>query len=163
MRVRLINPFTAQLRRLDTVATSAAGGYDNEFAAVNTKTVAGKRVVERVEKPPMFVVCQVEDQTFKSLRQMDAGNSPEAKMGLVCDRYLLDRDGHIDRESGLVRIQVNDRLERLVDNRGNLVHIVPQVEGGLYCVEVRPISYGIGRRLDLILLRFNDRQLSQQG
>lgn len=162
MRVRLINPFCAELRRLDTKATAAAGGYDDDFSAVRTKTVDGQRVVERVDKPPIRVHCQIEDQTFKSQRMLDAGNSPEAKMGLVCDMYQLERDGLIDATSGLAALQVNDRLSALYDYRGDLVHVVPVVEGGLWCVEVRPISYGIGRTLDLVLLRFNDRQLSQQ-
>lgn len=162
MRVRLVFPFLAEILRLDTVATQAAGGFDADFAAVNTKTVAGQRVVERVEKQPLRVRCQIEDEAFRSLRQMDAGNAPEAKLGVVLDKYLLDRDGLVDRKTGLVCFNVNDRLQAIRDMHGDLVHVVPTVEGGLYCVEVRPISYGIGRRLDLILLRFNDRELAQQ-
>jgi hypothetical protein len=163
VRVRLVNPFTAVISRLDTEGTENAGGYDADFGAVRTKTVAGTRIVERVEKHPVRVTCQLEDQTFKSLRMQDSGNTPEAKLGIVVEWYWLERNGHIDRRSGLPRFQVNDRLQEIYDVRGKLVHVVPQIAGGLYCVEVRPISYGIGRRLDLLLLRFNDRALGTNG
>lgn len=162
MRVRLINAFTARIARLDVPRMAAVGALDDDFGNVKTATTSdGRRVLERREKPAVAVRCQVEDQSFKSLRMADAGNTPEAKLGLVVEWHWLEANNLIDQATGLPLFQVNDRLVSIADRRGRTVHAVPAPAGGLYCVEVRPIAYGIGRRLELMLLRFNDRAQGQ--
>lgn len=159
MRVRLINPFIVVIARIAYKAGSAAGNFDPDFQDVRTKTVDGQRVVERPEKRLVRVRAQIEDDTFKALHMYDAGNSPEGKVGIVCSYYELRRDGHI-RDNGLADFDVNDRMveiRRVEDDA--LVHTIKDPPG-LYCIEARPISYGIGGRLNLLLLRWNDRAQS---
>lgn len=160
MRPRLVNPFYASIARIDYAGGETAGDFDDDFGEVKTKTVSGQRVVERPESAAVKVRCQIEDEEFRSLHMFDAGDSPEAKIGIVCDMTWLARNGYVGAD-GLSVFGINDRLVQIVDHRGNKVHDIANPPG-LYCVEARPISYGIGRRLRLLLLRYNDRAQTQQ-
>lgn len=159
MHVRLINPFFIEIVALDLKATSNAGGFDDAFGEIKTKMVDGERVNEGVQKDAVRIRVQAEDETFQALRMFDAGNSPEAKIGFVADVAWLRSNGFIDPETGLCTIKVNDQLTGIFDLRGNLVHKI-RTPPGLSCIEVRPISYGIGRSLNLMLFLFNDNALS---
>lgn len=159
MRARLIQPFYASIARINYRDGEEDGDFDDAFGEIVTKTVNGERVLERPEKPIVRVRCQIEDETFRALRMFDAGNSPEAKIGLVVDVKWLDRH-QLLKPDGLPYFEVNDRLVSIHDWRDHLVHEVRNPPG-LYCVEVRPVGYGLGRKLDLFLLRFNDRAVSQ--
>lgn len=160
MRVRLINPFTAEIARLDTVATeSTAGGkpgYDRTFREPEVKIVGGVRTSARAEKPAIQIPVQVEDRTWQALRAYDNGNSPETGIGLVAHYRDLRRLGLVDDATGKVALNVNDRLVRILDKCGRVVSLV-RTPPGLYCTEVRPMSYGIGRTLNLCLLLFSER------
>ena len=159
MRVRLINKFIAVIARIAYRDGSTAGDFDPDFQDVRTVTTNGQRQVLRPEKRLVRVPCQIEDDTFRALHMYDAGNSPEAKVAIVADFHWLRREGHL-REDGLPEFNVNDRLTEIRDVRTDtLVHLVRDPPG-LYCVEARPISYGLGSHLNLLLLRFNDRAQS---
>lgn len=158
-RVRLIFPFTACLARLDTQATeSTTGGkpgYDHTFREPEVKIVDGKRVAARAEKNILRLKVQVEDRTWEALKAYDNGVSPEIAIGLVAHYYDLRQAGLVDID-GKVAINVNDRLESIEDKNGLLVTKV-RTPPGLYCIEARPMSYGIGRSLNLLLLLFQER------
>lgn len=161
MRVRLINPFLCEIARLDTVATAAGPpGYDADFQEPKVYAPGGVRTEGRKEKTLIRVRAQVEDQVFNQLRALAAGNAPEAKIGIVVDYRDLKKDGLVTA-SGLPAINVNDRLVAIYTRSGVLVHQVANPPG-LFCVEVRPISYGIGGQLNLVLIRFNERQRSTE-
>lgn len=160
MRVRLINPFVACIARLDTVqtekTTGGKPGYDATFGEPDVKIVDGRRVSARTEKSLLRVPVQVEDRTWEALRQYDNGNSPEIEIALVAHFHDLRKLGLVDCTNGRVSINVNDRLERIEDRCGAVVSVV-RTPPGLYCVEARPTSYGIGGRLNLLVLVFRDR------
>lgn len=158
--VRLINPFTAVIARLDTERTESTSGgkpgYDPTFREPEVKIVDGKRVGARAEKVELRIPVQVEDRTWEALRAFDNGNSPEIGIGLVAHYKDLRRLDLVDCTTGKVSLNVNDRLVEIRDKCDRPVSIV-RTPPGLYCVEVRPMSYGIGRTLNLLMLLFNDR------
>lgn len=160
MRVRLIFPFTACLARIDTVATASTTGgkpgYDQTFHEPEVKTVDGRRASARAEKSIIRIKVQVEDRTWEALKAYDNGKSPEIALGLVAHYHDLRLAGLVDSSTGAVSLNVNDRLERIEDKLGNVVSVV-RTPPGLYCVEARPMSYGIGGTLNLLLLLFQAR------
>ena len=160
MRVGLINVFSAEIARLDTSASAnTAGGkpgYDRTFREPEVKIVDGERVTGRTEKDVLCVPVQIEDRTWEALRMFDNGDSPEIGIGLVAHYADLRKLGLVDDTTGKVSLNKNDRLVRILDRYKRPVSIVRNPPG-LFCVEVRPMSYGIGRTLNLLLLLFNDR------
>ena len=160
MLVKLINPFTAEVARLDTEKTeSTAGGkpgYHRTFDEPDVKIIDGVRTGGRAEKAPLRIPVQVEDRTWEALRQFDNGNSPAIGIGLVAHYHTLRHLGLVDDVTGKVSLNVNDRLVKISDKCGRAVSIV-RTPPGLYCMEVRPMSYGIGGTLNLLLLLFSDR------
>lgn len=163
MRVRLINPFSAEIARLDTFATEQGDpGYNKTFGEPRVKTVDGVRVEGRKEKPSIFIPVQVEDRTWEAMKMMDAGNSPDIGIGLVAHYADLEAADLVDCVTGKVALNVNDRLVALRDKHGRIVSIV-RTPPGLYCVEARPMSYGIGGTLNLLLLLFEARAATTNG
>lgn len=160
MQVRLIYAFTAWLARLDTVATEATDGtkpgYDKTFREPEVKVVGGVRTSARTEKKILKLPVQVEDRTWEALKMYDSGDAPQIAISLVAHFRDLRRLGLVDAATGKVAINVNDRLDRIVDKCGRPVSIV-RTPPGLYCIEARPMSYGIGRTLNLMMLIFQER------
>lgn len=160
MKVRLIFPFEAWLSRLDTVASEQSDngkpGYDRTFREPAVKTVDGVRTTGRAEKVVLKLKVQVEDRTWEALKMYDSGDSPEIDIALVAHFDDLRRAGLVDCTTGKVQINVNDRLDRIVDRYGRVVSLV-RTPPGLYCIEARPMSYGIGGTLNLLLLIFKER------
>jgi hypothetical protein len=160
VRVHLIRPILVELRRLDTEVTKATGGYDPEFGAVRVDRRAGKRVTERKEKAPILLRGQWEDQTQNALRMFGAGNSPEAKVAVIFDYHDLLEAALVDPSSGLPLINVNDRLTSTYnpETRRKIMDIKAP---GLFAVEVRPASIGLDGTIGIVVVRFNDRELSE--
>lgn len=160
MHVRLIFPFVACIARLDTNRTATASGgkpgYDPSFNTPDVAIIDGRRVSAREERETVKIAAQIEDRTWEMLRAYDNGISPESNIGIVADYQSLRKAGHVDCQTGAVLFNVNDRLDRIEDKRGRLVTAVKNPPG-LFCIEVRPLSYGIGSRLNLVLMLFEDR------
>ena len=87
MRGRLIFPFLAELRRLDTAAMATTdpdgagaltGGFDPDFKEPVLVDRDGDGVAERerTELPAIRVPCQVEPKVFEDLRMLASGASP---------------------------------------------------------------------------------------
>jgi len=159
MRVRLIKPVLLEIAQLDTAATKASGGYDPDFGAVRVATKDGKRISERKEKAPIRLRGQFEDQTQNALRLFGAGNSPEAKVATTFEYRDLEEQKLIDPDSKLPLINVNDRLRAVYSIDGELVMAFRN--RGLYAVEVRPASIGLDRKAGIVIVRWNDRALSE--
>ncbi len=160
MHVRLINSFTCCIARLDTVATAQTTGgkpgYDPTFNEPEVKIIDGKRVGAREEKNLVRIQAQIEDGTWELMRAYDNGNDPQIRVTLIADfQDLKDRE-LVDCVDGRLLFNVNDRLDRIEDRAGEIVQRVRNPPG-LYCVEVRPMSYGIGGRLNLCLMAFQER------
>ena len=163
MQVGLIFPFRAQVFRLDVAETKATGGYDSTFGETRVhRDAGGKRVTARKEMAPILVRAQIEDQTFDTLNALNAGQSPERTVQLVAHMRWLEQNNLIDPATGLARFRVGDRLGAIYTDREVLVHTITDPPG-LYCTEVRPISYGLGGKLNLLLLAFQARAQATNG
>ncbi|MBI4508734.1 MAG: hypothetical protein HY698_03795 [Deltaproteobacteria bacterium] len=170
MRGRLINPFLAEIARLDTTATAAdpdatgplVSGYDPDFKETVVLDDAGARRDARQEMPPMLVPCQVEVGAFEALQQLATGTSPNSRVVLVFHFQDLERMGLVDAASGDALIRVNDRLVAIHDVAGNLVQRV-RTPPGLYATEVAPQSFGLGSARNLLLVTFDERELGPRG
>jgi hypothetical protein len=170
MRGKLINPFLAEIARLDTVATAAdpdvggplASGYDPDFKETVVLGDAGSRRDARREMPPVLVPCQVEVGAFETLRQLASGNSPDSRVTLVFHFRDLERMGLVDPATGDALLRVNDRLVAIRDLGGALVQEV-RTPPGLYATEVQPQSFGLGRSRNLCLVVFDERELGVRG
>jgi len=170
MRGRLINPFLAELARLDTVATAAdpdgpgplTSGYDPDFKeTVVIPTPVGGQDARR-EQPPIRLRCQVEVGTIEALQQLASGASPNSKVTLVFHFSDLEQIGLVDPDTGDALLRVNDRLVAIRDLAGNLVQAV-RTPPGLYATEVQPQSFGLGLCRNLLLVTFDEREVGVRG
>jgi hypothetical protein len=160
VRVRLVRPLTIALRQLDTTRTKAAGAYDSEFGMIKTtKDARGNRVSERVEGPEIRIPGQVEDQTWYGLRMFAMGNSPESKLAIVFSYRTLEECGFVDETTKQPLLNVNDRLVAIYSPEGELVLMVRPP--GLYAVEVRPAVLSLSGKPGIVIMRFNDRALTE--
>ena len=159
MRARLIFPFWVGIAQLDTSLTALGGGQDKEFGETRVRLTGGQRVSARREKEPILVRAQIEDNVMNALHMFNAGNSPEAKIAIVLDYHDLRRRALLNAQTGEPLLNVNDRMDAIYDGRRELVQRI-RTPPGLYAIEVRPISFGLGRRLNLLLMRFEDREQS---
>jgi len=162
MRGRLIFPFLAELRRLDTHAMSTqTPGYDEDFKepALLDTDGDGAGDAYRHEHPPVRVPCQVEPQTIDALRMTAAGNTPQSSLDLIFHFKDLEQRGLVDASSGEALIRNSDRLSGLFDTEGTLVWSV-RTPPGLYVTEARPAGFGLFRRRprrNLLIVSFADR------
>ena len=171
MRGKLINPFLAELARLDTDATAAdpdgpgplTSGYDSDFKeTLVLPGTGGSGQDARREKPPIRIPCQVEVGTFEALQQLASGASPNSKVTLVFHFRDLERMGLVDPATGDALLRVNDRLVAIRDLAGNLVQAI-RTPPGLYATEVQPQSFGLGLCRNLLLVTFEERELGVRG
>jgi hypothetical protein len=162
MRGRLIFPFLAELRRLNTEAMATqAPGYDEDFKEPVLLDADGDGEGEpyRREHPPIRVPCQVEPETIEALRMTPAGNTPQSRLDLVFHFGDLERLGLVDPQTGEALVRPRDRLGGLFDTEGSLVWAV-RTPPGLYVTEARPAGFGLFRRRprrNLLIVSFSDR------
>lgn len=160
MRVRLIKPVLVEIEQLDTAATKAAGNYDPDFGTVRVGIVNGKRRALAIYKDPIRLRGQVEDQTMDSLRMFGAGNSPEAKLAVTFAISELREHRLLDPDTDLPLLNVNDRLRGFYSLRSG-AKVFALRAPGLYAIEVRPASVGLNGEAGIVVVRFNDRALSE--
>ena len=173
MRGRLIFPFLAEMRRLDTAAMASidpdgAGpltrGFDPDFKEPVLVDRDGDGIAERerTELPAIRVPCQVEPKVFEDLRMLASGDSPRSDISLVFHFKDLERLGLVDATTGDALIRPNDRLAGLYDLGGLLVQTI-RTPPGLYVTQAQPRGFGLGRsrpRRNLLLVTFEARQLA---
>jgi len=173
MRGRLIFPFLAELRRLDTAAMAATdpdgagpltGGFDPDFKEPVLVDRDGDGIAERerVELSPIRVPCQVEPKVFEDLHLLATGDSPRSDLSLVFHFRDLERLRLVDAATGDALIRPNDRLAGLYDLGGRLVQTI-RTPPGLYATQAQPRGFGLGRsrpRRNLLLVTFEARQLA---
>jgi len=167
VRGRLIDPFLAEIARVDYAGTAAdpdgpgplTSGFDPDFReTVLLPTGPRGRTDARRELPPLRLPCQVEVGTFEAMQQMEGGNSPDSRIVLVFHFRDLERGGLVNGSTGAALLQVNDRLVAIYDVAGRLVQAV-RTPPGLYITQVQPQGFGIGRARNLLLVTFEDREL----
>ena len=169
MRGRLIFKFLADLRRLDTQATSAPGsglhqGYDADFKEPGLVDRDGDGIAERerIELPFIMVPCQVEPKELENLQMLASGDSPRSNIGLVFHFLDLERLGLVDTQSGQALIRPKDRLAGLYDLCGALIQTI-RTPPGLYVTQTLPRGFGLCRSRpcrNLLLVTFEARQLA---
>jgi hypothetical protein len=164
MRGRLIFPFLAELRRLDTAAIAAGPpGYDDDFkepAMLDVGEQLGDRA--RREFAPVLVPCQVEPETFEAFDMQPAGQAPSSRLRLVFHFTDLERLELVDGATGHSLIRVGDRLAALCDREGSIVQAT-RTPPGLYVVEARPLGFGLGAarpRRNLLLATFEETAIA---
>lgn len=156
MRGRLIQPFLAELYRLDTNSTAQAAGYDADFKTTKVSYPAGVRTSSRRELAAVRLPCQVEIGQWHAQRVMLSGNAPDTRLTLVFHYRDLEAAGLVDAETGEAKIRVNDRLAGIYDSRtGEVTQKLPGE--GVYATEVQQAAFGIGRRKNLLVVIFEDR------
>ena len=161
MRGRLIFQFRAEVERVDTDAIRTAGDYDDDFREVVKVDGDGDGIGEtqRVYRAADTVPCQVEPDSWETLRAHALGLDPEVDVTLVFHFRDLEAQGLVTPE-GKALIHVGDRLRRINDRQGALVHEVTYPPG-LYVVDATDASYGLNMALprrNLLLVRFQERR-----
>jgi hypothetical protein len=165
MRGRLINPFRADIRQLDTEATEAAKGghgYDEDFKEPSPVDKdgdgEGPGVSTRAEKPALLIPAQVEMGTGEKLRQFFQGNDPVSRLVLIFHFRDLEKMGLVD-DRGNARLRIGDRLAALYPLRGSCTETTAAwtpVEP-VFAVEVQPNGFGIGLSRNLLFMFFESR------
>lgn len=165
MRGRLINPFRADIRQLDTEATAEAkaggAGYDPDFKepSPNAPTTGeGPGTSTRRERPQLLVPAQVEMGTAEKLRQFFQGNSPTSRLVLVFHFRDLERMGLVD-DDGNAKIHVGDRLAALYPMRGSCIDTKAAwtPRDPVFAVEIQPNAFGLGGARNLLFAFFESR------
>lgn len=159
-RGRLVFPFTADLRRLDTAGTAAAkdgGGYDDDFHEPSPYPAVdgqGPGTTTRAEFDSLLLPCQVELGSNEKIRQFFQGNNPTTQLVLVFHFRDLESAGLVD-ESGNALLRVGDRLERILQARTGAVAWTPIDQ--VFATEIQPNSFGLGQSRNLLFVYFNSR------
>lgn len=171
MRGRLIFRFLAGLARLDGAATAGdpdgpgplTSGYDPDFKeTVLLPTGARGRSDARRELPLVRLPCQVEVGAFEAMQQLAGGDSPDSRIVLVFHFRDLEARGLVNPTTGSALLKVNDRLAGVYDTSGRLVQSI-RTPPGLYATQVQPESFGLGSARNLLLVTFEDREVSVRG
>lgn len=170
-RGRLVFPFLADIRRLDTVATAAdpdgagplTSGYDDIYrephVLIDTSDPTDREGISaRKEKAQILVPCQVEDDAFQRLQMLMNGNSPAGLLTLVFHFKDLESLALVDG-AGMALIKPGDRLEAIHDKKGNLVQqvITPP---GLFVQDAIPAGHGLSRgtsKRNLLIVNWESR------
>ncbi len=168
MRGRLIFPFRADIRQLDTEATADAKadgkGYDEDFKEPSPVDEdgdgAGPGVSTRKEAPRLLLPAQVEMGTSEKLRQFFQGNDPTSRLVLIFHFRDLERAGLVDA-GGNAKLRIGDRLAALYSMRGSCAETPGTAawtpKDPVYAVEVQPNAFGIGMARNLLFVFFEGR------
>lgn len=159
-RGRLIFPFRASIRQLDTAATAAAksgAGYDEDFKEPSPTPPAGGAgpgTSTRAESTALVLPCQVEMGTGEKVRQFFQGADMDGRLVLVFHFRDLEAAGLVDA-SGNARLRHSDRLASIANSRTGEVVFTPR--DPLYVIEVTATAFGIGRGRNLLTVFFATR------
>lgn len=166
-RGRLIRPQLAALYQLDTEATAAdtgevpgtTVGYDADFkepVRLPAPSEQGPGTRNRVEKPVLYLPCQVEVTKLEELRMSDAGNVPAANITLVFHFADLEEKNLIDELTGEALLRPGDRLAALYRMDGTLIRKFTSAP--LFAMEVQDNSIGLAAATrNLLLMTFSTR------
>ena len=81
------------------------------------------------------------------------GDIPDSAIGLVVHMRDFEREGLVNADGSLV-IRKNDRLQRILDKRGNPVNTF---DPNLICIHAKRTQADIGSTSNNALLIFGDR------
>jgi len=159
-RGKLIKPVKARIYTLDTAGTEANGGdfpfgYDPVF---KEKVKHEDGTNSRVENAPVDLRCQVRGQIgdYARLNMGGSGHHSEFDLVLIFYRYDLEQAGLIELANGECRLRVNCRLDRILSVYDETLRVYDRPE--LYCTEVQDRGIGFSSKINLIQLRFAERE-----
>ena len=162
-RGRLLSTFFAELRPLDTSATAAVtatgvtSGYDPDYReSVHVDDGTWQGADAKRYGTSIRVRCQVEDKIFEQLDPMINGYEHQHEIDLIFHFRDLERAGLVDTSSGEAKVPVNTLLTAVYDRSGRIAQAMPTP--GIFATESRPISWGMGRSLNLLLVSFKCRE-----
>lgn len=170
-RGRLIFPFLVDIARLDTEATSAdpddagplVSGYDDDFREPVSVPSAGSSAVASPHRVESIIQlkAQIETEEQERLQMMLTGRSPNGRLALVFHYADLEEAGMVTIATGRTVLRgPGDRLAAIRDVRtGELIEEIPS-KPGLFAVEVQSIGFGLGSYRNLLLMIFEERELS---
>lgn len=160
-RGRLIWPFRATIRRLDTTATAAnagptPGGYDHDFKEPRKRADGS---LNTAYKPEIVLQAQVETEgdVFDALSLRRLGDNRDSQVVLVFHFQELEDMGLV--EGGVAQLAKGDRLMAVhtqsreeIDDYSSL-HLV--------ATQLQPRSYGLsGGKRNLLLVTYRRRDNS---
>lgn len=124
------------------VITSVGGGFDDVFGGVkpvNDGTQEGDTRLREME--PITLVCQVDRNAWGNRNMAPGGYIEQRRTIFVVERRRLAAKGLIDAR-GLPKINVGDRIGKLMDMGGNLVESF-DVPNGLWVHHVGRAGHGL--------------------
>ncbi len=145
-RGRLIQPFLAEMHRLDLATMAAAGRLDEDYREVKG---------ERLEMDPVMIPAQIEPDSFQRQMRRELGDVKTGVFGLTFHFADLENMGLVDDETGIALIRPNDRMGEIYELDGTRVQQFPDPPGR-YGEEATP-SFGIGRKRNLLIVRLMSR------
>lgn len=159
-RGRLIKPVLARLYLLDTAATAAnAGDFPYGYDPIYKEPVKNEDgTTSRKEEDYIDLRCQVRGQIgdYARLNMGGSGHHAEFDVVLIFFRADLEKKGLIDTASGESVLRVNCRLDSLRFLNGHLMRAYSRPE--LFCTEVQDRGVGFNNMINLVQLRFNERE-----
>lgn len=171
-RGRLIFPFLVELAQLDTAATEAdpdgagplTSGYDETFREpVSILAQPTDQVGELVREESVITFpAQIEPAMFERLEMFLGGRSPLSRFGIIAHFRDLENANLVDVATGKPKIQINDRLARILNMKGELVEVIPNPPG-LFVHQVQSLGFGFVDTRNLLLIAFEDRKQSILG
>lgn len=173
-RGKLIFPFLIELGLLDTAAMTAdpdaggalTSGYDDDFREpVMRRPSSGsaRGSLVRVETV-VTLKAQVEDDTQDAVNMAASGNSPSSVMGLVFHFRDLEAAGAVQIASGKPIIKAPGA--RLISIRNpRTADVIERFDSppGFWATQVKSMGFGLGPNRNLLLVIFQERDVSVQG
>ncbi len=145
-RGRLIQPFLAEMHRLDLAGMAAAGRLDEDYREVKGA---------RIEMPPLRIPAQIEPDSFQRQMRKELGDVKAGVFGLTFHFVDLEELGLVDPATGIALIRPNDRMGAIYEMNGTLVQQFPDPPG-MYVEEATP-SLGLGGKRNLLIVRLMSR------
>lgn len=155
---RLIFPMRVVLRQLLTDTTRQAGDYDDDFREFKLvdSDADGIGEPQRAEGPELALLAQVATRRFEFAEQAFHGQVPETPdLELTFHFRDLTAQGLVAAD-GRAKIVPGDRLVRIEDRGGNIVHDFPDPPG-MFMVAARPSGF-LGTTRNLLVCTFSDRR-----
>lgn len=156
MRARCLGAHLAALAQLDSVATAAAGHYDEDFrepARQEDDTWAGSP--GRINQAEIRVPCQIADEVFNRLDPTTSGFETQHQLKLTFSFRDLERAGFIDASTKVAGIRVTAQLLGIYDRRANLLYDMSA--DNIYCTETRPAAF-MNASVNLLICTFACRE-----
>lgn len=157
-RPGLIWPSRVVIAQLDTNATRAASGYDDDFREFTLVDGDGDGIGEaqRVEKAEVTLMAQVATRHHEFADQAPHGQVPKTdNLELTFAFEDLEAAG-LRAADGRALLVPGDRLVRIEDQNGNVVHTYPDPPG-MFLIAARPSGF-LGQQPNLLVCTFADRR-----